>query len=142
MPQLFLLSIGISPLPTCTLNKSAFESLMTAAGWCNWLLIVFLSLCTIARLSASCIASLCVVTCFFVHVVHFSLVTTLFSLLFYFIRYIIGHFFVVVLSVYGCIYFSVILIFVRLSASCHIATCFFVDVVDFSLVTTLFVLFH
>ena len=34
------------------------------------------------------------------------------------------------------------LIFVRLSASCHIATCFFVDVVDFSLVTTLFVLFH
>ena len=34
------------------------------------------------------------------------------------------------------------LIFVRLSASCHIATCFFVDVVDFSLMTTLFVLFH
>ena len=33
------------------------------------------------------------------------------------------------------------LIFARLSASCHIATCFFVDVVDFSLVTTLFVLF-
>ena len=33
-------------------------------------------------------------------------------------------------------------IFVRLSASCHIVTCFFVDVVDFSLVTTLFVLFH
>ena len=29
-------------------------------------------------------------------------------------------------------------IFVRLSACCHIATCFFVDVVDFSLVTTLF----
>ena len=33
------------------------------------------------------------------------------------------------------------LIFARLSASCHIATCF-VDVVDFSLMTTLFVLFH
>ena len=30
----------------------------------------------------------------------------------------------------------------RCSALCHIATCFFVDVVDFSLVTTLFVLFH
>ena len=30
----------------------------------------------------------------------------------------------------------------RLSASCHIVTCFFVDVVDFSLMTTLFVLFH
>ena len=30
------------------------------------------------------------------------------------------------------------LIFVRLSAWCHIATCFFVDVVDFSLMTTLF----
>ena len=29
-------------------------------------------------------------------------------------------------------------ILVRLSASCHIATCFFVDAVDFSLVTTLF----
>ena len=34
------------------------------------------------------------------------------------------------------------LIFARLSASCHIATCFFVDLVDFSLMTTLFVLFH
>ena len=33
-------------------------------------------------------------------------------------------------------------IFARLSASCHVATCFFVDVVDFSLMTTLFVLFH
>ena len=29
-------------------------------------------------------------------------------------------------------------IFVMLSASCHIVTCFFVDVVDFSLMTTLF----
>ena len=34
------------------------------------------------------------------------------------------------------------LIFARLSSSCHIATCFFVDVLDFSLVTTFFVLFH
>ena len=29
-------------------------------------------------------------------------------------------------------------ILAKLSASCHVATCFFVDVVDFSLVTTLF----
>ena len=34
------------------------------------------------------------------------------------------------------------LVFARLSASCHIVICFFVDVVDFSLMTTLFVLFH
>ena len=33
-------------------------------------------------------------------------------------------------------------ILARLSASCHVTTCFFVDVVDFSLMTTLFVLFH
>ena len=33
------------------------------------------------------------------------------------------------------------LIFARLSASYHIATCFFVDVVDFSLMRTCFVFF-
>ena len=47
----------------------------------------------------------------------------------------------VVLSVYVCVYLHISGIFVRLSASCHIMTCFFVDVVDFSLVTTLFVFF-
>ena len=47
-----------------------------------------------------------------------------------------------VLSVYVCVYFHLSAIFVRLSALCHIVTCFFVDVVDFSLMTTLFVLFH
>ena len=199
VPQSFLLSIGISPLPACTLNKSAFE----ITNDCSWLVqffIDFLSLCTFARLSASCIASHCIMTCFFVVVVHFSLVTTLFcfisldtllatflylywvfmsvfscvslhlgkaccivshcdlflcccccccwflthhnSLLFYFIRFIIGNFFVVVLSVYVCVYLHLSGIFARLSASCHIVTCFFVDVVDFSLMTTLFVLFH
>ena len=64
------------------------------------------------------------------------------SLLFYFIRYIIGNFFVIVLSVYVCVFLHLSAIFVRLSAWCHIVTCFFVDVVDFSLMTTLFVLFH
>ena len=48
----------------------------------------------------------------------------------------------VVLSVYVCVYLCISGIFVRLSASCHVATCFFVDVVDFSLMTALFVLFH
>ena len=42
----------------------------------------------------------------------------------------------IVLSVYVCVYLHISGIFVRLSASCHIATCFFVDVVDFSLMTT------
>ena len=60
----------------------------------------------------------------------------------YFIRYIIGNFFLFVLSVYVCVSLHLSVIFVRLSASCHIMICFFVDVVDFSLVTTLFVLFH
>ena len=60
------------------------------------------------------------------------------SLLFYFIRYIIGNIFVVVLSVYVCASLHLSAIFVRLSAPCHIATCFFVVVVHFSLVTTLF----
>ena len=60
------------------------------------------------------------------------------SLLVYFIRYIIGNFFVVVLSVYVCVSLCLSAIFVRLSAWCHIVTCFFVDVVDFSLMTTLF----
>ena len=64
------------------------------------------------------------------------------SLLFYFIRYIIGNFFVFVLSVYVCVSLHLSAIFARLSAWCHVVTCFFVDVVDFSLVTTLFVLFH
>ena len=72
-----------------------------------------------------------------------SFLTCYNSLLFYFIRYIIGNYFVVVLSVYGCIYFSAIFDFCEaFCIMCHIATCFFVDVVDFSLVTTLFVLFH
>ena len=44
----------------------------------------------------------------------------------------------VVLSVYVCVYLCISGIFVMLSASCHIVTCFFVDVVDFSLMTTLF----
>ena len=126
-----------------------------------------------------------------------SFLTHRYSLLFCFIRYIIGHFFVVELSIYVCVFLclsaswqgflpcvtlqlvSFLLLFIshlsqlsfvlfyyihywqlfcgcieclcvcfltslcisaRLSASCHIATC--VDVVDFSLVTTLFVLFH
>ena len=37
-----------------------------------------------------------------------------------------------------CFYLHISGIFVRLSPSCHVMTCFFVDVVDFSLVTTLF----
>ena len=60
------------------------------------------------------------------------------SLLFYFIRYIIGNFFVFVLSVYVCVSLCLSASFVRLSASCHVATCFFDVVVHFSLVTTLF----
>ena len=48
----------------------------------------------------------------------------------------------VVLSVYVCVYLHISGIFVRLSASFHVMTCFFVDVVDFSLMTTLIVLFH
>ena len=42
----------------------------------------------------------------------------------------------VVLSVHVCVSLHLSVIFVRLSASCHIATCFFVDVVDFSFMTT------
>ena len=70
-------------------------------------------------------------TCFFVVVVSF--LTHDNSLLFYFIRYIIGNFFMVVLSVYVCVFLHLSAIFVRLSASCHVATCFFVVVVHFSL---------
>ena len=65
------------------------------------------SLCVSARLSASCH----VVTCFFVVVVvvvHFSLVTTLFC--FISLDTLLGNFFVVVLSVYVCV-------FLHLSAS-------------------------
>ena len=40
----------------------------------------------------------------------------------------------VVLSVYVCVFLHIFGIFVRLSASCHVVTCFFVD---FSLVTQL-----
>ena len=42
------------------------------------------------------------------------------------------------MSVYVCASLHISGIFVRLSASCHIMTCFFVDVVEFSLMTTLF----
>ena len=52
-----------------------------------------------------------------------SFLTCYNSLLFYFIRYIIGNFFVVVLSVYVCASLRLSVIFVRLSASCHIVTC-------------------
>ena len=44
----------------------------------------------------------------------------------------------VVLCVYVCVFLHLSVIFVRLSAPCHVATCFFVDVVDFSIMTTLF----
>ena len=71
-----------------------------------------------------------------------SFLTCYNSLLFYFIRYIIGNFFVFVLSVYVCASLHLSAIFARLSASCHVRTCFFVVVVvvvvHFSLVTTLF----
>ena len=43
-----------------------------------------------------------------------------------------------VLSVYVRDSLCLSVIFARLSASCHIMTCFFVDVVGFSLMTTLF----
>ena len=43
-----------------------------------------------------------------------------------------------VLSVYVCVVVVSLCILAKLSASCHVVTCFFVDVVDFSLVTTLF----
>ena len=93
------------------------------------------SLCILVRLSAPCN----IATCFFVDVVHFSLITTLF-VLFHFIHY---WQLICVCVECLCVCFLVSLcILARLSASCHIATCFFVDVVDFSLVTTLFVLFH
>ena len=48
------------------------------------------------------------------------------SLLFYFIRYIIGNYFVVVLSVYGCIYFSVIFDFCKaffILSHCNLFLC-------------------
>ena len=56
------------------------------------------SLCTLVRLSASCH----IVTCFFVVVVHFSLVTTLFC--FISLDTLLGNYFVVVLSDYVCVF--------------------------------------
>ena len=91
------------------------------------------SLCVLARLSALCH----VATCFFVVVVHFSLITTLSFVLFHLIHYW-------QLSC-GCIeclcvcFLASLCILARLSASCHVLTCFFVD---FSLMISLFVLFH
>ena len=73
-------------------------------------------------------------------VVHFSLVTTLFC--FISLDTLLATFlwlYWVFICVFSCV--SLHLISVRLSASCHIPTCFFVDVVHFSLMTTLF-LFH
>ena len=58
--------------------------------------------------------------------------------MFYFIGYIIGQLFVVVLSVYVCVSLCLSAIFARLSVLCHIVTCFFVVVVHFSLMATLF----
>ena len=92
------------------------------------------SLCILVKVSASCH----ILTCFFVDAVDFSLVTTFFISL----GTLLATIFVFVLSVYVCVSLHLSAIFVRLSAWCHIVTCFFVDVVDFSLMTTLFVLFH
>ena len=94
------------------------------------------SLCISARLSASCH----IATCFFVVVVHFSLVTTLFC----FISFdtLLGNFFCGCIECLCVCFLASLCILARLFASCHVMTCFFVDVVDFSLVTTLFVLFH
>ena len=52
---------------------------------------------------------------------------------------LLGNFLVVVLSAYVCFLASLCIF---LFASCHVMTCFFVDVVDFPLMATLFVLFH
>ena len=86
-----------------------------------------------------CSASCHIATCFFVDVVDFSLVTTLFC--FISLDTTLGNFFVIVLSVYVCV-------FLCLSVICNfwkalsIVSCrnlfFFVVVVHFSLVTTLF----
>ena len=91
------------------------------------------SLCILVRLSASCH----IVTCFFV-VVFISHSSQLSFVLFHLIHY--WQFFCVCIECL-CVCFIVSLgIQVKLSASCHIMTCFFVDAdaVDFSLVTTLF----
>ena len=99
---------------------------------------VFLSSLGIpVKLSASCH----IMTCFFVDAdaVDFSLMTTLFC--FISLDTLLATF-LFVLSVYVCISLHLSAIFVRLPAWCHIVTCFFVDVVDFSLMTTLFNLFH
>ena len=87
------------------------------------------SLCVSVRLSA-----LCHITTFVV-VVHFSLVTTLF----WFISFdtLLTTFCVSIECLCVC-FLASLCIPVKLSASCHIATCFFVDAVDFSLVTNLF----
>ena len=90
------------------------------------------SLCVLARLSALCH----IVTCFFVVVVHFSLVTTLFC--FISLDTLLGNFFCGCIECLCVCFLASLCILVRLFASCHVATCFFVDVVDFSLVTTLF----
>ena len=87
-------------------------------------------LCILARLFLSCRDLFLCCCCSFLSCHN--------SFLFYFIRHIIGNFFVSVLSVYVCVSLHLSVIFVRLSAWCHIVTCFFVDVVDFSLMTTLF----
>ena len=93
------------------------------------------SLCILVRLSASCHTA----TCFFVVVVHFSLITTLFC----FISFdtLLATFCICVECLCVC-FLASLCILARLSALCHIATCFFVFVVHFSLITTLFVLFH
>ena len=90
------------------------------------------SLCVSARLSASCH----IVTCFFVVVVvHFSLVTLSF-VLFHLIHY--WQLFCVWNECLCVCFLASLCVRAKLSASCHITTCFFVDAVDFSLLTTLF----
>ena len=109
------------------------------------MVILSVYVCVSLHLSAICdfCYTFCIMshsTCFFVVVVHFSLVTPLYC--FISLGTLLATFlwlYRVFMGVFTSLQF---LIFVRLSASCHIVTCFFVDVVDFSLVTTLFVLFH
>ena len=84
-----------------------------------------------ARLSAWCH----IATCFFADVVDFSLVTTLFC--FISLDTLLATFCVCIECL--CVCFLVSLsVPAKLSASSHIVTCFFVDAVHFSLVTTLF----
>ena len=112
----------------------SLDTLSATFLWLYWVSMWVFSCISLHLHEAFCVMSCCKL--FFCWCCSFLTCDN--SLLFYFIRYIIRQLFCVCIECLCVCFLASLCILAKLFASCHIATCFFVVVVHFSLMTTLF----